>query len=79
MKKLLFYILILILLIGLAACYKSKPDNKMEEKPQLETAEKVDEKKMPNKDIKVTLIELGSVKCVPCRKMQPIISEIEEE
>ncbi|MBU1078216.1 MAG: thioredoxin family protein [Spirochaetes bacterium] len=30
-------------------------------------------------EIKVTFIELGSVKCIPCKKMQPIIKEIEEE
>ena len=30
-------------------------------------------------DIKVTFIELGSVNCIPCRMMQPIMKEIEEE
>lgn len=29
--------------------------------------------------IKVTFIELGSVNCIPCKMMQPIIQEIEEE
>lgn len=29
--------------------------------------------------ILVTFIELGSVKCVPCKMMQPIMDEIEEE
>ena len=28
---------------------------------------------------KVTFIELGSVKCIPCKMMQPIMEEIEEE
>ncbi len=28
---------------------------------------------------KVTFIELGSVKCIPCRMMQPIMDEIEKE
>ena len=27
----------------------------------------------------VTLIEIGSVKCIPCKKMQPILKELEEE
>jgi len=27
----------------------------------------------------VTFVELGSVKCIPCKKMQPIMKEIEEE
>lgn len=30
-------------------------------------------------EIKVTFIELGSVGCIPCDKMQPIMKEIEEE
>ncbi len=29
--------------------------------------------------VKVTFIELGSVKCIPCKQMQPIMKEIEEE
>jgi thioredoxin 1 len=28
---------------------------------------------------KATFIELGSVKCIPCKKMQPIMKEIEEK
>jgi thioredoxin 1 len=30
-------------------------------------------------NIKVTFIELGSLNCIPCKMMQPIIKEIEEE
>ncbi|MEN8222178.1 MAG: thioredoxin family protein [Acidobacteriota bacterium] len=30
-------------------------------------------------DIKVTFVELGSVRCIPCKKMQPIMDEIEKE
>ena len=33
----------------------------------------------PVQKIKVTFIELGSVKCVPCKMMQPIMDEIEKE
>jgi len=29
--------------------------------------------------IKVTFVELGSVGCIPCKMMQPIMKEIEEE
>lgn len=29
--------------------------------------------------IKVTFVELGSVNCIPCKMMQPIMKEIEEE
>jgi len=40
---------------------------------------------IPNKpeqvseDIKVTFIELGSVDCIPCKMMQPIMKEIEDK
>jgi thioredoxin 1 len=27
----------------------------------------------------VTFVELGSVRCIPCKRMQPIMKEIEEE
>ncbi len=30
-------------------------------------------------NIKITLIELGSVKCIPCKMMQPVLEEIKEE
>ena len=30
-------------------------------------------------DAKVTFIELGSVNCIPCRKMQPIMKNIEKK
>ena len=30
-------------------------------------------------DIKVTFVELGSVNCIPCKMMQPIMKEIEKE
>ncbi|MCK4761605.1 MAG: thioredoxin family protein [Candidatus Aminicenantes bacterium] len=45
------------------------------------TAENKKETPAPTKEskIKVTFIELGSVRCIPCRKMIPIMKEIEEE
>ena len=33
----------------------------------------------PEKAYKVTFVELGSVKCIPCKKMQPIMKSIEEK
>jgi thioredoxin 1 len=36
--------------------------------------------KTENKDLPmVTFVELGSVNCIPCKQMQPIMKEIEEE
>jgi thioredoxin 1 len=39
------------------------------------------DKSSENKDIKykVTFIELGSVRCIPCQKMQPVMKSIEEK
>ena len=31
------------------------------------------------KTAEITFIELGSVKCIPCRMMQPVMAEIEKE
>jgi len=44
-------------------------ENKTEAKPA----------KQETRTIKVTFIELGSIKCIPCKMMQPIMKEIEEE
>lgn len=33
----------------------------------------------PGKVYKVTFVELGSVKCIPCKKMQPIMKSIKEK
>jgi thioredoxin 1 len=32
-----------------------------------------------NDTVKVTFVELGSVNCIPCKMMQPIMEEIEKE
>jgi len=31
------------------------------------------------KDFKVTFLELGSVNCIPCKMMQPVMADIEKE
>lgn len=59
---------ILFLIILFASC--SKTDTKAS------TTNK--NSNTPN-EIKVTFIELGSVKCIPCKMMQPIMDEVEEE
>ena len=30
-------------------------------------------------EVKVTFVEIGSVNCIPCKAMQPIMKEVEEE
>ena len=32
-----------------------------------------------NDNFKVTFIELGSVKCIPCQQMQPVMKSVEEK
>jgi thioredoxin 1 len=41
-------------------------------------AKKIDQQKQQSK-IKVTFIELGSVNCIPCKAMQPIMEDIKKE
>lgn len=39
----------------------------------------VSDTQKPVKVYKVTFIELGSLRCIPCRKMQPVMKSIEEK
>ena len=66
-KKITAIIFIIILPLTINSSCNSK--NK-------EESGKSDEK---NQNIKVTFVELGSVRCIPCKKMQPIMDEIEKE
>lgn len=43
------------------------------------TSEKEVEKKFDTIEAKVTFIELGSVRCIPCRQMQPVMKALEEK
>jgi thioredoxin 1 len=71
MKKMAFLLCIGLLattLQGMSSNNKNQNDSKTTKKEEKKTSA-----------IKVTFIELGSVKCIPCKKMQPIIEEIEKE
>jgi len=48
---------------------------------QSATKEKADSSKAENNPAgaKVTFVELGSVKCIPCKAMQPVMKAIEEK
>ncbi|OGS43376.1 MAG: hypothetical protein A2539_07695 [Elusimicrobia bacterium RIFOXYD2_FULL_34_15] len=56
-----------------------KTEVKSFEEPK-QNAKKI-EKVIPQEAVRpiVTFIELGSVRCIPCKMMQPIIEEIEKE
>jgi thioredoxin 1 len=85
-----FYIVILSIFTLFVNCTGGKSENqkqvtkeqslKKETPEKSETLEKNEEEKKEEKsEIKVTFIELGSVNCIPCRMMQPIMREIEKE
>ncbi len=71
----LIHPLILIIVFSLIffSCTKkteqSKPDETKVTDSQVESKE----------NAKVTFIELGSVTCIPCKQMQPIMKSIEEK
>jgi len=71
MKKLICLLFVGLLAVGLHGACTAGDD-----KNNNDTA-KQEEKKTD--DIKVTFIELGSVRCIPCKKMMPIIEEIKKE
>ena len=65
--------ILLFPILGCGSCCSGEKQVNQEER--LNSKTKIEE----SKTIKVTFIELGSVKCVPCKMMQPIIAEIEKE
>jgi thioredoxin 1 len=72
-----------LLVIGIGAC-RSESAQKTSASASQETAAKgtvlvTDEIKLDFSKFKVTFIELGSVNCIPCRQMQPIMKEIAAE
>lgn len=69
-KKVLLLCLGLLVIVFLGAVgYEENKNN--------ENGTKQDDKNSAN--IKVTFIELGSVRCIPCKKMIPIMEEIKKE
>jgi len=63
--------------------YQGKQGSK-EQQTQAQEVQPIEESKdakteFQEPEIKVTFIELGSVKCIPCKMMQPIMEEIKEE
>jgi len=69
MKNLYNTSIIILLTFLFLSCGKTK-----ETRSQQEISNNTDEQKA-----KVTFIELGSVTCIPCRQMQPIMRSIEEK
>ena len=70
MKKLITTALLLALAVAAAPnCSNDGGKNKQD---KTQTA-------VPSAKKKVTFVELGSVKCIPCKMMQPIMKDIEKD
>lgn len=65
------FIILIVVVLGSKALFNNTSSNS-NETVQTGQNSKSDE-------IKVTFVELGSVGCIPCDKMQPIMKEIAEE
>ena len=64
------YIIIFLVLLAIVFGFKKVSNN---------TESGLTQEDVTTDEIKVTFVELGSVGCIPCDKMQPIMKEIEEE
>jgi len=69
-KKKYIYIVIFLVLLAVVFGFKNVSNN---------TGATLTQEDATTDEIKVTFVELGSVGCIPCDKMQPIMKEIEEE
>jgi len=69
-KKKYIYIIIFLVLLAVVFGFRNVSNNTEATLTQEDTM---------TEEIKVTFVELGSVGCIPCDKMQPIMKEIEEE
>jgi len=69
-RKKYIYILIFLVLLAIVFGFKKVSNN---------TETTLTQEDVTTDEIKVTFVELGSVGCIPCDKMQPIMKEIEEE
>ncbi len=64
------YIIIFLVLLAIVFGFKKTSNN---------TETSLTQEDVTTDEIKVTFVELGSVNCIPCKQMQPIMKEIEEE
>jgi len=72
-KMFLTGIILLFLGYGLWGCSNSKNE------PSHSQSEATLSKPDSSQSYKVTFVELGSVNCIPCKMMMPIMEEIEKE
>ncbi len=64
-------------MLAAAGCGQNSKSEKNEEKKSSQKQENV--QKQEEASYKVTFLELGSVRCIPCQQMQPIMKSVEEK
>ncbi|MDZ7738075.1 MAG: thioredoxin domain-containing protein [Bacteroidales bacterium] len=82
--KSILLVLTVIFTLSETGCTQTveKEENKQKEVTKAEemgNKQKEVTKAEKNENYKVTFIELGSVRCIPCQKMQPIMKSVEEK
>lgn len=71
---------ILIIITFYFSCSGDKSDFKAESTPNSgESEQSILPESGDTNEPKITFVELGSVKCIPCKKMQPVMKAIEEK
>ena len=70
MKRYLVHIVLMTLLL-VVSCDAQNVEQKSEQKSNIRA--------IANTNAKVTFVELGSVNCIPCKQMQPVMKSIEEK
>jgi thioredoxin len=76
MNKLNLFFSLMMISAFVFACVNNNNEQKTAAKPELL------QKTVSNRsetDVQVTFVELGSVNCIPCLKMQPVMKSIEEK
>ena len=76
MKK--FYLLSTLLMFFVITCSKTDSNKKSTNSKNETNITSNDSSDVETKP-KVTFVELGSVSCIPCKMMQPVMEAIEEE
>jgi thioredoxin 1 len=74
MKRLNKYLMMASLLTFAFACSGQDTDTS-----KVDINQKLNKDKSDTLKPMITFVELGSVKCIPCRKMQPVMKAIEEK
>ncbi len=80
MRKSSLIMLIIIFLMSIACVQAQESQNESNREQTVQEGKVITGKlEVDFSGFKVTFIELGADKCIPCRRMQPIMKEIAEE